>query len=116
LIAERAAGIDRSPGVCHPRAAVECALSVRAISRRTEHCSLGIRSRRNTTGDCACSAHLHFPEMQQLEIFSSHGIFIARAKVSNIVAVLQFFQPHRITAILLEEAPNGSRVLHAAVD
>ena len=54
-------------------------------------------------------------EMQDLEIFACYRIRIALAQEAEIVGVLQFLDPRRITSELLVEMLDGAHVCGAAM-
>src|SRR5581483_454755 len=115
LVAQRATRIQRSART-HPARTSESALKTAAVSRLRRRAYQCVRTGNNAPRDPNRRAHLDFSEVEQLEILPGRGIFVASPQETNVVTVFQFFQPHRIAAILLVEAPNRPGILDSAMN
>ena len=54
--------------------------------------------------------------MKQFEILAADGIFIALAQESQVVRIVEIFEPGWVTSEFLIVGADGARVLHSAVD
>src|SRR5579872_486485 len=54
--------------------------------------------------------------MQQLEVFSGDGIFVALTQKAHLIGVFQVFEPGGITSEFLNVVLHRPRILHAAVN